>query len=146
MGVPIPDDILIQLSAMPMKREIIKRMTEQRLQMEQAARLQALMAQMQMGIPPGTPIPPTVVDGGPNVISAGNPIAGLGAPQAPPMSAPSPLGALPGAPGMAPPPPPMVPPGVLPPGAPPAPPAPPLSQTPNDAMAPPTPYDPRLMP
>lgn len=138
MGVPIPDDILVQLSAMPMKREIIRRMTEQRLMAEHAARLQAMMMQMQVGMPPGTPVPPYVVDGGPNVISAGMPVAGLSAPQAPPM--------MPGAPGMMAPPPPAVPPGVLPPGAPPAPPAPPLSQTPNDAMAPPAPYDPYLMP
>lgn len=129
MGVPIPDDILIQLSAMPMKREIIRRMTEQRLQAEQAMRLQSLMMQMQAGIPPGVPIPPTVVDGGPNVISAGNPIAGLGAPAAP-MAPPG-----------------MPPPGMMPPPPmpPPMPPPAPLAP-PSDAMAPPMPYDPRLMP
>ena len=53
-GVPIPDDILVELSTMPRKQEIIKRMTEARLLAETMAQAQVL------GATGGQPLPPVM--------------------------------------------------------------------------------------
>lgn len=67
-GIPIPPDILVDLSSMPRKQEIKERLTEDRIQGEVMKRLEALGVKMNMGIPPEMPVPPVVADGGPNVI------------------------------------------------------------------------------
>jgi hypothetical protein len=75
-GVPIPDDILVELSTMPRKQEIIQRMTEARLLAETLAQAQVL------GATGGQPLPP-VLASNPKVI------------QPPPQPRPSPEQAQP---------------------------------------------------
>lgn len=62
-GVPIPDDILVELSTMPRKQEIIQRMTEARLLAETMAQAQVL------GATGGQPLPP-VMASNPKVVSS----------------------------------------------------------------------------
>lgn len=69
-NVPIPPDVLIDLSSMPNKETIKQRINEQRMMDETQKRLQTLGLSAQAGIPPGTPAPPVVVDGGPPVVTA----------------------------------------------------------------------------
>jgi len=82
-GIPIPFDILIKLSSMPNKEEIIQRMTEERLLAEDAQRLQALGVKASMGLDPNQPTPAVTVDGQPPVRVAQPMGAG-----APPTAAP----------------------------------------------------------
>lgn len=82
-GIPIPFDILIKLSSMPNKEEIIQRMTEERLIAEDAQRLQALGVKASMGLDPNQPTPAVTVDGQPPVRVAQPMGAG-----APPTAAP----------------------------------------------------------
>lgn len=103
-GIPIPPDILIDLSSMPRKEEIKDRLDEERIQGEVMRRLEALGIKMQMGIPPEAPVPPVVTDGSPNVVNINEPPGG-GSPLLPsggPMPPAAPNGA-PVDPGMQPP-------------------------------------------
>lgn len=103
-GVPIPPDILIDLSSMPNKTEIKQRLKGDVLLKQTMERLQALGIKMQMGIPPEMPTPPVVSDGQNAVITpqqalemqgapseqqipSGN--AGMAAPQQPALPAPA---------------------------------------------------------
>jgi hypothetical protein len=88
-GIPIPPDILIELSSMPNKESVKKRIDEQRLLEDNARRLEALGLAGQVGLPPGAPVPPVVVDGGPPVVTAPAGMAPQTLPSAPlPLPAP----------------------------------------------------------
>lgn len=69
-GIPIPPDVLVDLSSMPKKEIIKERLNQERLAAETAARLEMVGASAGMGVPPGQPIPPVVSDGGPPVTVA----------------------------------------------------------------------------
>lgn len=96
-GAPIPWDIAIKLSSAPNKDEILQRMKEERLMQEESMRMQTLAGKASMGIPPNMPTPPVMVDGGPAVIEAQSPGAGVpptaapGDPAAAPMLLPPPM-------------------------------------------------------
>lgn len=62
-GVPIPFDILIKLSSMPNKEEVLQRMNEERQIAGEQVRLQSLASKAQMGIPGDMPLPQVTVDG-----------------------------------------------------------------------------------
>lgn len=66
-GVPIPEDILVDLSSMPRKDEIKQRLEEERMIRENAVKMENLGMRGQMGIPPNVPVPPVAVDGLPPV-------------------------------------------------------------------------------
>lgn len=85
-GIPIPPDVLVDLSSMPNKETIKQRISEQRMIDETTKRLQTLGLQASVGIPPNVPAPPVLTDGGPAVVvvPAGQP----GLPTVPPVSAP----------------------------------------------------------
>lgn len=105
LGVPIPDDIMVKLTSMPMKEEVVRRLVEQyQLTMDQA-KTAAMGAHMQLGLPPGMPVPPVAVTPEtvtvqqntpvPPLPQAASPIAapGAGVPQytgVPPIAAPMP--------------------------------------------------------
>ena len=57
MGVPVPDDVLVQLSSMPNKREVVRRLAEARDLQIATQQAQALLLQAQLGVPPGQPLP-----------------------------------------------------------------------------------------
>jgi hypothetical protein len=61
MGIPIPDDIIIQMSSLPYKQEIKQRMNEQRMLADDAAKTNSLLMKGQAGLPPDMPVPPVVV-------------------------------------------------------------------------------------
>jgi len=67
-GVPIPPDILIDLSSMPNKERIKQRIDEQRLIDESNKRLESLGMRAQAGVPMGQPVPPVAVDSGPSAV------------------------------------------------------------------------------
>ena len=69
-GVPIPPDILIKLSSIPNKQEVMQRMNEEKMVAEDAVRLESLASKTSMGIPANMPLPPVTVDGGPKVVVA----------------------------------------------------------------------------
>ena len=98
--VPIPDDILIDLSSMPSKEEVKRRMTEERALAEQRQRAEATMMSLQAGKPPDMPWPSIPV-GGPRTIRVNVPAppgAGPpGVPQGPAPPGPRPLPVPPGA-------------------------------------------------
>lgn len=99
-GVAIPPDILVDLSSMPNKETVKKRINEERLLAENAKRMEALGLSAQLGLPPGQPAPPVVVDGGPPVVTAAAGPAGM----VPPTVTPDPaLGGAPTPPNGAPP-------------------------------------------
>lgn len=81
-GIPIPPDILVEMSSMPKKDEIKQRLKEQAVVQQTLGRVQAIGAAAQLGVQPGQPVPP-VVDS-PGVVTT---------PQQPPMA--SPQGELP---------------------------------------------------
>lgn len=90
-GVPIPPDILVDLSSMPAKQSIKERMRDERQWNEMMQRGEALGMRMQMGIPPDMPIPPAPIDNlgrtAPATPDAGMPPMGgqgLSTPDAPP--------------------------------------------------------------
>lgn len=67
-GIPIPPDVLVDLSSMPNKETIKQRISEQRMIDETTKRLQTLGLQASVGIPPNVPAPPVMTDGGPAVV------------------------------------------------------------------------------
>lgn len=89
-GIPIPPDVLVDLSSMPNKETIKKRINEQRMIDETTKRLQTLGLQGSVGIPPGQPAPPVVTDGGPAVIVAPVGMPGVSPQGANPAALPSP--------------------------------------------------------
>lgn len=58
MGIPIPDDVMVDLSSMPNKEDVKSRLQEQRTIMNDQAMLGAMQGRLSMGIPPGAPLPP----------------------------------------------------------------------------------------
>lgn len=66
-GVPIPPDILIELSSMPRKAEVKNRLNEERMIQMNDARLNNILNRGAAGIPPDVPLPPIVTDGQPDV-------------------------------------------------------------------------------
>jgi len=99
-GVPIPPDILVDMSSMPRKEEIKERLDEERITAEVMRRLEALGIKMNMGIPPEMPVPPVVTDGSPNVVNVNEPPTG-GSPL-PPVGGPMPPAQPPAPPDMVP--------------------------------------------
>jgi len=82
LGLPIPPDVLIDLSTMPGKDAIVARMKEQQLAQQASMQWQNLQMQAALGVQPGTPPPPIV---------ATEPLAIDGAqlpPQPPPQAGP----------------------------------------------------------
>lgn len=114
MGVPIPDDVMVDLSSMPNKEDVKARLEEQRAIMNDQAMLGATQGRLSMGIPPGAPLPP--IPNTPVTTPAG---------AVPPFPQPTPAGALP--------------PGAAPGGNAPMPPQPPMIGQPPAPMAPPPP-------
>lgn len=86
-GVPVPDDILVDMSSMPRKDEIKKRIDEQRLLQQDGAVLENMGVRGSMGIPPNVPLPPIAMGGSPVQVVEGAP---NGAMPMPPMAAPPP--------------------------------------------------------
>jgi hypothetical protein len=85
-GVPIPDDILVELSTMPRKQEIIQRMTEARLLQETMMQAQVLGATGGQPLPPVMASNPKVVAGAPKPSpEQAQPMAGPMPPQGPPL-------------------------------------------------------------
>lgn len=62
-GVPIPWDVAIELSTMPNKEEIIRRIKEEHRLAGNQQLLQNLAMRSQMGVPPEMPLPPVAVPG-----------------------------------------------------------------------------------
>lgn len=69
-GVPIPWDIAIELSSMPNKQDIIRRIKEEREMAAAGPLMQNFMQRSQMGIPMEAPLPPIAV---PEQFTAGAP-------------------------------------------------------------------------
>lgn len=67
-GIPIPPDILVDLSSLPMKEKIKQRFTDQVQFQNIMQQLQILMQQLQIGMQPGTPVPQVVSAGEPAVV------------------------------------------------------------------------------
>ncbi|KAA5605438.1 hypothetical protein F1188_11085 [Roseospira marina] len=94
-GVPIPDDILIKSSSIAGKDAVIERIEEAQAAQQAAAQAQHFAATAQMGLPPGTPLPP-ITAGAPFAVTAPSPPMGNGQPGAPrPGQAAAPQGAPP---------------------------------------------------
>ena len=101
MGVPIPPDILVELSSVPQKDEIKRRLNEERLIALNQARISDLANKMSLGIPPEAPVPPIVTDGSPAVVDLSKQVQPTMLPAAPTqpsngMVPPSPAAGVPG--------------------------------------------------
>lgn len=90
-GIPIPPDILVELSSMPRKQEIKMRLNEERVMQMNDARLQNIMNRGAAGIPPDVPLPPVVTDGSPNVLDLSQQEAPSGAMPMPAAGGGSPM-------------------------------------------------------
>lgn len=86
-GIPIPDDIIIKLSSLPNKDEVLRRMEEDRIRAIEIAKIQAAMVKVGAGLDPSQPAPPTVGSDGPSAIAM--PAGGL-----PPMTPQGPASPL----------------------------------------------------
>lgn len=78
-GLPIPDDILVDISSMPRKEEIKQRLKDEVRLRENDALINNASMRSQMGIPLDQPLPPVVASGQPPVQES--------APQQPPQIA-----------------------------------------------------------
>lgn len=63
-GIPIPDDIMVDLSDLPRKEEIKQRLEEDRLVQVNKAQLENMQIRGGMGIPTEAPLPPVTVPEG----------------------------------------------------------------------------------
>lgn len=104
LGIPIPDDIMVDLSSMPSKQVIKARMEEQTLAAQENMKIQMLMQRGGVGIPPNMPIPGVVTDGSPVIkrlspeelaAQAATMAAGVGAGSPPPQPPQMPMAAPP---------------------------------------------------
>lgn len=82
-GVPVPDDVLVDLSSMPRKDEIKQRLEEEQAVRENQMLLENLGVRGQMGVPPEAPLPPIATSGQPLVQEVAQPM-----PQPQPMMPP----------------------------------------------------------
>lgn len=69
MGVPIPDDVLIDLSTLPSRGEIKRRLEERKSFNDMMMRLEAMGQKQALGVPLDLAPPPVVSDEGANVIT-----------------------------------------------------------------------------
>jgi hypothetical protein len=66
-GIPVPDDVVVDLSSIPQKTKIKKRLEEQKTIDDEMKQLQLAQVKMQMGLDPTQPAPPVFDDGIPPV-------------------------------------------------------------------------------
>jgi hypothetical protein len=96
-GIIVPDDMMVDLSSMPNKTKIKKRLEEQKLMEDEMQQLQVAQVKMQMGLDPSIPAPAVYDDGIPSVtpipqqpspVGGGGNLPPQGAPMIPPTGEP----------------------------------------------------------